>query len=78
MPSNVTRRGFLKSLVAGAPDEDSCALNTDTPPDQTNGACADAGAVYAYRKSVSGWVQEAYVKASNTGAGDKFGLDHGV
>lgn len=32
-----------------------------------------AGAAYIFSRSSSGWSQQAYVKASNTGAGDRFG-----
>ncbi|MEZ9931549.1 FG-GAP repeat protein, partial [Vibrio sp. 10N.261.49.C12] len=32
-----------------------------------------SGAVYLFRYRASTWTQEAYIKASNTGAGDNFG-----
>jgi hypothetical protein len=34
---------------------------------------ANAGAVYVFRHDGVAWAQEAYIKASNTGAGDQFG-----
>src|SRR5207249_4476945 len=34
----------------------------------------DAGAVYVFTRSAGSWSQQAYVKASNTGAGDAFGF----
>jgi nucleotide-binding universal stress UspA family protein len=35
---------------------------------------ADSGAVYVFRRSGTAWQQEAYLKASNTGASDYFGF----
>ena len=34
----------------------------------------DSGAVYIFTRSGGVWTQNAYLKASNTGAGDEFGL----
>ncbi|MCC6811297.1 MAG: hypothetical protein IT381_27955 [Deltaproteobacteria bacterium] len=56
-------------IVAGAPREDSDALNVGGA--QNNNA-SEAGAAYVFRKTGS-WAQEAYLKASNTGASDGFG-----
>jgi trimeric autotransporter adhesin len=58
-------------LAVGAPFENSNAKGVDG--DQANTSMNFAGAVYVFRRAMSGWVQEAYVKASNTGAGAKFG-----
>ncbi|MEY3900928.1 MAG: putative signal peptide protein, partial [Pseudomonadota bacterium] len=62
------------TLAVGARFEDS---NQTTI---TNGATAtsddsttDSGAVYIYRRSVTSWAREAYVKAVNAGNGDQFG-----
>jgi hypothetical protein len=55
----------------GAPGEDSAA--TGIGGDQADNAALDAGAVYVLARSGTAWSQEAYVKASNTGAGDRFG-----
>ncbi len=57
-------------LAVGSPFEDSAARGTGG--DQESSAATDSGAVYLFRWS-SGWVQEAYVKASNTDANDEFG-----
>jgi hypothetical protein len=35
---------------------------------------ADSGAVYVFTRAGTAWTQQAYVKASNTGADDWFGL----
>jgi hypothetical protein len=59
------------TLAVGANREDSNAIGVGG--DQTDNSLADAGAVYVYSRSGSTWVQQAYVKASNTGADDNFG-----
>lgn len=59
-------------LALGARNEDSAA--TGLGGSQTSNAAADSGAVYVFRKTGSVWAQEAYLKQSNTGAGDQFGL----
>lgn len=59
------------TLVVGAPEEDSAETGAaGTGGD--NGA-VDAGAVYVFVRSGTTWSQQAYLKASNTGAGDRFG-----
>ncbi len=40
---------------------------------ENNNSAADAGAVYVFSRSETTWNQQAYVKASNTDAGDHFG-----
>jgi hypothetical protein len=59
------------TLAVGAPLEDSAAkgINGNLADD----SAAEAGAVYVFTRSGNRWVQQAYVKASNTGAGDRFG-----
>jgi hypothetical protein len=60
-------------LAVGAYWEDSRA--TGVGGDQANADARDAGAVYVFRRGATGvWGQEVYVKASNTGANDWFGL----
>jgi len=62
------------TMVVGAPGEDSNA--TGIGGDQANESMSTAGAVYVFaRDGVGTWSQQAYVKASNTGAGDVFGHD---
>ena len=41
--------------------------------DQTNNSSGQSGAVYVFARSGSTWTQQAYIKASNTDAGDAFG-----
>lgn len=59
------------TLVVGANGESSNA--TGINGDQSNNDAPNAGAVYVYARSVSTWSQQAYIKASNTDAGDIFG-----
>ncbi|EGW53319.1 beta strand repeat-containing protein [Candidatus Endoriftia persephonae] len=58
------------TMAVGAPLEDSATTGVNSTPDE---AAADAGAVYVYVFSAGSWSQQAYIKASNTGAGDEFG-----
>ena len=58
-------------LVVGAPEESSAA--TGVNGDQGDNAADGAGAVYVYTRAEGVWTQQAYVKASNTGANDGFG-----
>lgn len=60
------------TLVVGAPGDDSGATGINGDPN--NVAAVDSGAVYVFVKSGGSWVQQAYLKASNTGAGDEFGF----
>ena len=60
------------TLAVGAAYEDSAAIGIDG----TQGDAipfADSGAVYVFVRSGDTWVQQAYVKASNTGLTDLFG-----
>lgn len=59
------------TVVVGARFEDSSA--TGINGDGTSNAAADSGAVYVFVRSGATWVQQAYLKASNTDAGDYFG-----
>jgi hypothetical protein len=59
------------TVVVGAPNEDSSAnvINGD----QGNNSFSSAGAAYVFTRAAGVWSQQAYLKASNTGAGDQFG-----
>ena len=59
------------TLAVGATGEDSNSTGIDSTP---NEEAPFAGAVYVYTRSGITWSQQAYVKASNTGAGDSFGF----
>lgn len=60
------------TLAVGAVFEDSNA--TGVNGNQGNNSTSRSGAVYIFTRSGSAWSQQAYVKASNTGAGDQFGF----
>ncbi len=59
------------TLVVGAWLEDSAAKGVNG--DQTSNTSSGSGAVYVFTRSGEAWSQQAYVKASNTGAHDFFG-----
>ncbi len=60
------------TMIVGAPFEDSSATGIDPA---SNEAATNSGAAYVYvRGENGGWTQQAYLKASNTGAGDQFGF----
>lgn len=59
-------------MIVGAPLEDSSSSEIDVGLDDNN--AVDSGAVYTYtRNDLGGWNEHAFVKASNTDAGDHFG-----
>ena len=59
------------TLAVGAPGEDSTASGIDG--DGNDDSAPDSGAVYLFRNSNGVWTQQAYIKAGNSGAGDRFG-----
>ena len=59
------------TLAVGAVNEDSADTGIDG--NQPNNSAADSGAVYVFRRFGAVWAQQAYIKASNTGAQDRFG-----
>ena len=59
------------TLAVGAPLEASAARGVGG--NQDDDSAPDSGAVYVFRRTGATWQQEAYLKASNTGAGDLFG-----
>ena len=70
------------TLAVGAPGEDSNAAgvhcdqkdNIRVGCDQRDNSAANAGAVYVFTRSIGTWSQQAYLKASDAGAGDGFGV----
>jgi hypothetical protein len=60
------------ALAVGAPLEDSIGRGINTGEEADNTA-TNSGAVYVFTRDSSGWSQQAYIKASNSLAGDKFG-----
>jgi hypothetical protein len=59
------------TFVVGAKGEDSTATGVDG--NQSSNLSVNSGAAYVFRADGSSWVQEAYLKASNTGFLDGFG-----
>jgi hypothetical protein len=64
------------TLAVGAYAEDSS--DTGVGANQNDNAANDAGAVYVFARTSGVWTQQAYLKASNTGAGDNFGWSVGL
>lgn len=60
-----------ETLVAGAPGEAGAATGVNGNPADLS--APDAGAAYVFTRNAAIWSQQAYLKASNTGAGDAFG-----
>ena len=59
------------TIVAGATGEDSNA--TGVNGNQADNSVTVSGAAYVFARSGGSWSQQAYLKASNTGTGDRFG-----
>lgn len=59
------------TMVVGAPGEDSAATGVNGNP--ADNSAVDSGAAYVFRRTGGAWSQEAYLKASNSEAGDAFG-----
>lgn len=58
------------TLVVGAYEEDGSATGVNGV---VNDSTLNAGAAYVFTRTGETWSQQAYLKASNTGEGDKFG-----
>lgn len=61
-----------RTLAVGAPYESSGAAGVNG--DQADDSMYGAGAVYVFTRQDDGWVQQAYLKASNPGLADNFGF----
>ena len=59
------------TLAVGAYGEESAAVGIGG--NQLDNTASEAGAVYVFTRAGTTWTQQAYVKASNTGAMDLFG-----
>jgi hypothetical protein len=59
------------TVVVGAPQESSKAAGVNG--DQSENNAGQSGAAYIFVRNEATWSQQAYLKASNTGAGDFFG-----
>lgn len=68
---SVALSGDGLAFAVGAWSENSGSTGIDGH--QLNGSAPRSGAVYVFRRLGGAWAQDAYVKASNTEAGDLFG-----
>jgi hypothetical protein len=60
------------TMVVGAYGEDSTATGVNGPIN--NNDAPDSGAAYVFVRTGPNWTQQVYLKASNSGDGDYFGL----
>lgn len=60
------------TLAVGAGDN-NCATGFNPSPGSND--CSGSGAVWLFSRTETSWAQRAYVKASNTDAGDAFGVN---
>jgi hypothetical protein len=60
-----------ETIAVGALLEDSATVGVGGT--EADSGATDSGAVYVFRRAAGVWSQEAYIKPSNTGAGDWFG-----
>lgn len=65
-----------ETIVIGAPDEDSGS--TGVNGNGNSNSLLESGAAYVFIRNGTNWSEEAYLKASNTGPGDRFGWSVGV
>ncbi len=68
----VTHQGDDAIVVVGVPGDGSPATGVDG--DASLGGASDSGAAFVFRRTGSTWAQDAFLKASNTGAADSFGF----
>jgi hypothetical protein len=69
--SRIALSGDGLTLAVSAVGEDSSA--TGVGGNQSDNSVDTSGAVYVFTRSGTTWLQQAYIKASNTGIGDLFG-----
>ena len=69
--THLSLSGDGNTLAVGASQEDSNSKGVGGAQD--NNSATNSGAVYVFTRNDEGWSQQAYIKASNTGAEDHFG-----
>ncbi|HUS31750.1 MAG TPA: hypothetical protein VMZ53_24780 [Kofleriaceae bacterium] len=67
----VALTGTGDMLAVGVPQEDGGSMGGGGDP--SSNTAMDSGAVITFTRSGATWTQDAYIKPSNTGAGDLFG-----
>ena len=65
-----------ETVVAGARGEDSNTTGVDSSG--SNNSASGAGASYVFTRTGTQWGQQAYLKASNTGSDDGFGISRNL
>lgn len=68
---SIALSGDGSTLAVGAEGEDSAGLGVGGNGDDDD--ASGSGAVYIFVRADDGWIQQAYLKADNTGAEDRFG-----
>lgn len=63
-----------ETVLIGAHSEDSDATGVNHPTGQASNSALESGAAYVFIRSGTTWTQQAYLKASNTAADDRFGF----
>ena len=66
----ITIAGDIVAVGARLEDSGSTGINGN----QVSNSAPDSGAVYVFKRTAGVWEETAYLKASNTGAGDEFGI----
>jgi len=61
--------GNTLTVIASREDSNATGINGD----QTNNFASFSGAAYVFTRAGSAWSQQAYIKASNSAANDRFG-----
>ena len=69
---SVSLSGDGNTLAVGATNEDSSLTGVNRV--QNDNTVSNTGAVYLFRRIGGSWSQQAYIKASNTGENDEFGI----
>ena len=70
---NLSVSGDASKLAVGAHHEDSVATGVDG--NEADNSAIDSGAAYVFTRDTGGaWIQQAYLKASNSNLGDHFGI----
>jgi len=64
------------TVIVTAPSESSSAAGVNG--NQGDNSATGAGAAYVFVRKEGNWSQQAYLKASNTGAGDGFGISAAI
>jgi hypothetical protein len=72
--SGVAVSGDTVVIGAMLEDGDSSGVNGN----QASNGAVDSGAAYVFVRDGSAWTEQAYLKASNTGVGDRFGSSVGI